>query len=299
MDEPAQLVEEDGGGSAVPLEYFDPFEPVDHRASFVHFDDGSGAEATRMCRIRAGTRAPRRVYSLRASRRSPMRRLMVVAAVATSVLAATTGAQAKAPPSGFEVCGPAACTSVSAFADAEPLAINLFYGGEGSATLWTPNLPAASFYAVHWSFDPEQNHTGYYVPLLNAFRYVSVSGPESLSDSAHWMKLGGAGRTILERLTSTLQPYAPPVPSRVTVGGKPVQDPASYLRLWSVGKATYTWPATGFMAIRFTSDTPSPWTDRAAQLSVSRRGAFLMRDSTVYRIPAQLARLVRAHASLQ
>jgi len=223
--------------------------------------------------------------------------LLVVAAFATSVLAAATGAQAKAPPSGFEVCGSNACTAVRAFNDAEPLAINLFYGGDGSATLWTPNVPAASFYALHWSFEQGETKTGYYVPLLNAFRYTSVAGAES--DSAHWMKLGAGARTILERLTSTLQPYAAPMPSRVTVGGKPAQDPASYLRLWSVGKPTYTWPATGFMTVKVTSDVASPWTDAAAQLLIARKGPFLMRDSSVYRIPAQLARLVRARASLR
>ena len=228
-----------------------------------------------------------------------MRRLPAAALLAASILTVTSTAQAKAPPSGFEVCGPSACTAVRAFNDAEPLAMNLFYGGDGSATLWTPNVPAASFYALHWSFEQGEAHTGYYVPLLNAFRYTSISGAESASDTAHWTKLGAGARTILERLTSTLQPYAAPVPSRVTVGGKPAQDPASYLRLWSVGKPTYTWPATGFMTVKVTSDVASPWTDGAAQLRIARKGPFLMRDASVYRIPAQLARLVRARASLR
>jgi len=228
------------------------------------------------------------------------RRIPAAALLAASILAVTSSAQAKAPPSGFEVCGTAACASITAFADAEPLAISLFYGSDGSAELWTPKVPAASFFAVHWSFQQGETHTGYYVPLLNAFRYVgSASGPESAGALVHWIKLGEGARTVLERLTSTLQPFPAPVPSRVTVGGKPVQDPESYLRLWSVGKPTYTWPATGFMAIKATCDLQTPWTDRAAHLSIARRGAFLMRDSTVYRIPAKLARLVRARASLR
>jgi len=227
-----------------------------------------------------------------------MRRIPAAVLLAASILAVTSSAQAKAPPSGFKVCGPAACATIDAFGDAEPLAINLFYGGDGSETLWTPKLPAGSFYAVHWSFQQGEAHTGYYVPLLNAFRYISISGPEPVSDTAHWMKLGDGARTILERLTSTLQPYPAPQPSRVTVGGKPVQDPASYLRLWSVGSSTYSWPVK-FMTVKFTSDVPSPWTDAAAHLTIARRGAFLIRDSTVYRISARLARLVRARASLR
>jgi len=55
LDEPAQLLEQDGGGSPVPLEHLDPLEPVDHCAGFVHFDDGSGGGSAGMCRIRDGT----------------------------------------------------------------------------------------------------------------------------------------------------------------------------------------------------------------------------------------------------
>ena len=229
-----------------------------------------------------------------------MRRVLTAALLAASILAVTSSAQAKAPPSGFQVCGRTACAAIEAFAEAEPLAINLFYGGEGSVELWTPKVPPAMFFTLRWSFSPDEMHTGYYVPLLNAFRYAgSAAGPQSAGDLVHWIKLGQRARTVLERLTSTLQPFSAPVPSLVTVGGKPVQDPASYLRLWSVGTPTYAWPPTGFTAIKVTSDVVSPWTDVAAHLSISRRGAFLMRDSTVYRIPAKLARLVRARASLR
>jgi hypothetical protein len=227
-----------------------------------------------------------------------MRRALVTALSAVSVLTVASGAAAKEPPNGFQLCGPNACAAIGTN-DGEPLAISLFYGG-GSVELWTPKVPPASFYAMHWSFQQGETHTGYYVPLLNAFRFVgSTSGPESANGLVHWVKLGQSAQTILERITSTLEPFPAPVPSRVTVGGRPVQDPESYLRLWSVGNPTYTWPRTGFTAIKVTSDMVSPWTDRAAHLSISRRGGFLMRDSTVYRIPTQLARLVRARASLR
>ena len=53
------------------------------------------------------------------------------------------------------------------------------------------------------------------------------------------------------------------------------------------------------MTVKVTSDVASPWTDGAAQLRIARKGPFLMRDASVYRIPAQLARLVRARASLR
>ena len=229
-----------------------------------------------------------------------MRRVLAAALLAASLLAVTSSAQAKAPPSGFQVCGPAACVGLHELADAEPLAIGLFYGADGSAELWSPNVPPGTFYAVHWSFDQGQTHTGYYVPLLNAFRYVGdVASPtDSANGRVHWIKLGPDTRTILERITSTLQPFPAPAPSRVTVGGKAVQDPATYLRLWSVGKPTYAWPGARFMAIKATCDQPTPWTDAAAHLSVARRGPYLLREDTVLRIPAQLAKRIRARLSL-
>ena len=229
-----------------------------------------------------------------------MRQTLVAALFAAAILAITGSAQAKAPPSGFELCGPNACTSMSVSDDAEPLAIDLFYGGGGSTELRTPLVPAASYYTMHWSFDPSEKHTGYYVPLLNVFRFVGeAAGPESATGIVHWMKLGPIARKAFERLTANLTPFAAPAPTRVTVGGRPVQDPASYLRLWSVGKPTLRWPESGFMKVRVTAGVASPWTDAAADLRIARRGPYLVRDSSVYRIPAGLARLVRARASLR
>jgi hypothetical protein len=232
-----------------------------------------------------------------------MRRLLVFATFAASVLISVTGAQAKAPPSGFEVCGAQACTAISGFADAEPLAIGLWSGGnDGAAELSTPAATPAPFYALHWAFQQGDVHTGYYVPRLNVFRYVgNPDTPIAQSNRlVHWIKLGQRTRTVLERLTATLEPFPSPVPSRVTVGGRAVRDPESYLRLWSVaGRPTYDWPRGGFLRIRVTCNLASPWTDAAGQLSVSRRGAYMLRDSTVLRIPLKLARQVRARASLR
>jgi hypothetical protein len=227
----------------------------------------------------------------------------VFAVLSTSVLISATGAQAKAPPSGFEVCGVQACAAITELADAERLAIGLWYGGtDGSAEVSTPAAPPAPFYALHWSFEPGDVHTGYYVPLLNLFRYVGDPGsPTKLSNRrVHWIKLGQRTRTVLERLTATLEPFPSPAPSRVTVGGRAVRNPESYLRLWSVvGRPTYVWPRGGFLRIRITCSLASPWTDGAADVRISRRGAYLLRDSTVLRIPARLARQVRARASLR
>ena len=52
-----------------------------------------------------------------------MRRVLAAALLAVSILAVTSSAEAKAPPSGFQVCGRTACAAIDAFADAEPLLV--------------------------------------------------------------------------------------------------------------------------------------------------------------------------------
>jgi hypothetical protein len=145
-------------------------------------------------------------------------------------------------------------------------------------------------------------HTAYYVPDLNMVRFVGDSASAAVDPRAaiHWLRLDAQARGIFDRIATPFQPTPAPSPSTVLVGGKPVQDPASYLRrLWSVGKRTYNWPRGGFLKIKVTSDVASPWTDESAHLSIARRRPFLLRDSTILRIPAKLAQQVRARVSLR
>jgi len=224
------------------------------------------------------------------------RRLISVLCFA-SVLVLASAAEAKGPPAGFEICGQSACSTITP-ADSEPLAIKLFYG-EGTRELSTPKVPPAAFYTLRWKFDSGM-HTGYYVPLLNVFRFVGdpASPTDDPTSLVHWMKLNADTRQLLEHAAASLQPFPRPVPARVTVGGKIVTDPESYLRLWSVGAATFRWPDRPFLRIVIKTDAPSPWSDPAARLSIARRGSYLLRDSTIMRIPAGLARQVRARSSL-
>jgi hypothetical protein len=227
-----------------------------------------------------------------------MSRWLIVAMCLASVFVIASGAEAKGPPTGIQLCGQNACATITQ-TDSEPLAIKLFYG-DGTVELSTPMVPPAAFYALHWRFDGD-THTGYYVPLLNVFRYVGdpASSTESASSLVHWVKLDAGARALLARAIGTLEPFARPVPTRVTVGGRDAADPESYLRLWSIGKATYRWPDRPFLRIAIVTATPSPWTDRTAHLSIARRGAFLMRDGTIMRIRPSLARQIRARVSLR
>jgi len=228
-----------------------------------------------------------------------MRRAAIAALLAASFLVVTAGAEATGPPAGFELCGSNGCATIG-MNDGEPLAISLFFG-VGSVEVRTPMATPAPFYSLRWSYQQEQVHTAYFVPDLNMIRFVGDSASATVDPrgAIHWLRLDAQARGILDRIATVLQPTPAPSPSTVTVGGKAVQDPASYLRLWSVGKPTYSWPLSGFVKIKITCDVASPWTDESGHLSIARRGAFLLRDSTVLRIPAKLARQVRARVSLR
>jgi hypothetical protein len=227
-----------------------------------------------------------------------MKRGAIAALLAASFLVVTAGAEAKAPPAGFQLCGSNGCATIG-MDDGEPLAISLFYGG-GSVEVSTPATVPAPFYSLRWSYDQGQLHTAYFVPDLNMVRFVGDSASATVDPrgAVHWLRLDSQGRSILDRIAKPFQPTPAPSPSTVMVGGKTVQDPASYLRLWSVGKPTYSWPRGGFLKIKVTCDVASPWTDESALLSIARRRPFLLRDSTILRIPAKLAQPVRARISL-
>jgi hypothetical protein len=226
-----------------------------------------------------------------------MKRAAIAALLATSFLVVTAGAEAKEPPAGFQLCGSTGCATIG-MNDGEPLAISLFFGG-GSVELWTPAVTPAPFYSLRWSYQQGQLHTAYFVPGLNMVRFVGDSGSATVDPrgTIHWLRLDANARAILDRIATPLQPTPAPSPSTVMVGGKAVRDPASYLRLWSVGKPTYSWPRGGFLKIKVTCDGASPWTDESARLGIARRGPFLLRDSTTLRIPAKLAQQVRARVS--
>jgi len=228
-----------------------------------------------------------------------MRRAAIAALLTAWFLVVTAGAEAKEPPAGFQLCGSNGCATIG-MDDGEPLAISLFFGG-GSVELWTPAATPAPFYSLRWSYQQGQLHTAYFVPDLNLVRFVGDSASATVDPRGdiHWLRLDSRARAILDRIAATLQPTPVPSPSTVMVGGKAVQDPASYLRLWSVGKPTYSWPRGGFLKIKVTCDVASPWTDESAHLSIARRRPFLLRDSTILRIPAKLAQQVRARVSLR
>jgi hypothetical protein len=198
-----------------------------------------------------------------------------------------TGAQAKAPPGGVALCGAnGACVQLTT-PDAET---NWAFWSPPSVSDDTSASRVAPFLLVHWKWDGQTEQSAYYVPSTGKVRQVDANGNHS------WFGVKDALR--IRDLTASLAPFPAPVLTRVTVGGKPVADPQSYAKLFSVGHEWLPWQYPRFIRVRFTSDTASPWTDGHVDVRVSRIGRLLWVDGTTFRIPLQLAQRIRARRSL-
>jgi hypothetical protein len=205
-----------------------------------------------------------------------------LAPLAFVVLAAVPAAQAKAPPEGVKLCGAAsACVSIG-WQDAERMPI---WHADRSVA---PAAPAP-FYVVHYRWgatQPEQRM--YWIPSRGVVR-------ESTSSLVRWFRVAPSS---LEPFTAPLRPIAVPRPTRVTVAGRAVRAPATYLRLFSVGRPTNVFPAVQWLRLRFTASAASPWTEPGADVQISTSGGYLLRDNTVFVISSQLASRVRRGLSL-
>jgi hypothetical protein len=227
-----------------------------------------------------------------------MRRLLVGAVLASSVLAVASGAEAKAPPNGFKLCGPSACAPLSGN-DAETVAISLFYGA--GIRFVGPNVAPSEFYVLRWQFPNQREESGYYVPGGRVVRLFgsALGGSTSFDISVSWLRPSPQALQILSRLSAGIQTLPAPKVVRVTVGGHAASDPASYLRLWAVGTPKLPVHPGGWLRVRMTTVTPTPWSDSLTDVRVSRRGGWLYRDGTFFRVPAKFAARIRARVSLR
>jgi hypothetical protein len=217
-----------------------------------------------------------------------MRRILFVALATTSALLGATGAQAKAPPDGVDVCG------------ASETCVHLtVQQAETNWALWSPPDPynsvrpsaIAPFLLVRWHWPEQAAQSAYYVPSSGKVRQVDERG------SLAWYSLTDA--KAVRTLTANVDTFPVPNVTHVTIGGRVARDPQSYLRVFSVGQETFPAILPGWLRVRLTGDTPSPWTDTASDVRISRRGRLLWLDGTILRIPLPLAQRIRAGRSLR
>ena len=184
------------------------------------------------------------------------------------------GAAAKAPMAGTDICGANGCVRL-AFPDAES-----FWARSHDAA---PAPAPARFYVIRWQWtDDSPEQTAYWIPAGAAVRWDY--GGEDIA----WADVDGATNARLRRLAASIEPYSLPLPTRVTIGGRDVRAPQTYLRLFR-GREVYTWPATPWLQIRIEAAAPSPWTDGRSTFMLARNKPYVIVDHWVYRIPKKLS----------
>jgi len=211
-------------------------------------------------------------------------RIASLGAVIAASLLLAAGAEAKAPPGGVDLCGANGdCVNVPV------------QDAETNWALWSPpsqsdssrTSAVAPFLLARWQWPDQPMQTAYYVPSTGKTRQTDSTG-----FLVSWFKLQNA--ESVRALAASIGAYPIPTVTRVTVGGRPVADPQSYLKLFAVGSPWWSpsWPR--WLGVRFTSQAPSPWTDGREDVRIGRTGRLLWVDGSTFRIPLQLARRIRA-----
>jgi hypothetical protein len=209
-----------------------------------------------------------------------MRRTGLALLAAAGALLLGGAAQAKAPPSGMDVCGPTACVHVAAN-EAEQFWIRA--GEVGHATA------AAPYYVLRWHFEAEPEQSAYFVPATGGLRWLDRNG---------WSTVSRAGVAALKQPLSRIEPYAAPAPTYVTVGRRVARQPETYLRLFD-GTPSVLFPATSWLRVTLRSSEPSPWTNGSALIQLGKTVPYVVVDGWTFRIPRAVAKRARLGLSLR
>lgn len=135
----------------------------------------------------------------------------------------------------------------------------------------------------------------YFVPGDGGGRVVQ---PGRYGQVTVWTRAQGKIGALVAALAGRVDPYGTPHMNRVTVNGKPVRDPQSYLRLWTLGhKATGYPDGIDSGQIVFYSDPASPWSDGNYVVAYAK-SSLLLRDGKLVELPKDVAERVAARASL-
>jgi hypothetical protein len=205
-----------------------------------------------------------------------MARIGLAVLAAAGAVLLVGAAQAKVPPTGMDVCGAGgACTHL------DSQQAGAFWAGSIEAG---PPTAAAPFYVLRWHFDTEPDQRAYFVPATRGIRW--------LRSSLAWGAVSREGSAALTQQLRGLEPNPAPVLTRVTIGGRVVSRPATYLRLLG-GKPSVIFPATDWLTVTLRSADPSPWTNGAALISLGKTAPYVVVDGWTYRIAPAIAKRAR------
>jgi len=135
------------------------------------------------------------------------------------------------------------------------------------------------------------------------FYYVPGSGgqvvqPGRFGQVTAWTRAQGKIGALVAALAARIEPYGTPHMTSVTMNGKPVRDPQSYLRLWTLGHKATGYPnGIDSAQVVFYSDPASPWSDGNYVVAYAK-SSLLLRDGKVVALPKDVAENLAARASL-
>jgi hypothetical protein len=133
----------------------------------------------------------------------------------------------------------------------------------------------------------------FYVPGAD----LMVAPGDSHQQPAWWRPTGEL-RTLVHALAAKVTPFPAPKRVDVKVDGAAVQDPESYLRLYTVGQRTDAFPKSDdFVQITFQSKTPTPWTTRN-NFVLYTADRLLMRDGQIVSVSGSMSDRIADGASL-
>ncbi len=202
---------------------------------------------------------------------------MLKAAIAFAVVALLIPlpSAAKGP---LDICGPAACIQLGDEASAMT-----FLAPSASINTTGATVPSA-YFALRFHAT-NGSPVGYWVPSANALDLNGV-----------WTAVSPEQAALLQEQTVGLAAYQPRV-DWAWVGSRLVKrtsTASSYLRLYTIGTPLDAVPSVGFEVIQLISFTESPWYTSGSSLMISRKGAVLLRFGKPLKIPAGIARRIRA-----
>jgi len=219
-----------------------------------------------------------------------MKKIALAMLVAAGLIATAGTAQAKEVIS-LKICGASGCqtsTDPDQLGQWEPEA-----GVSPDSVSFTNPQP---YYTMELGFgEPGGNmihrEAAYWLRDSNLMRFQG-----DLQDS--WSKLIPSQVSLYQKVAAGVEPFTPQL-SRVTVAGKRVADPSSYLRLMGNFRSTL-YPNGKLHLTRIvlrTSET-NPWVDGVASLSYDAKRRLLIRSDGYFKLPSALGKLVMRRASL-
>jgi hypothetical protein len=192
---------------------------------------------------------------------------------------------------GAQLCGPAGC--------ATERGTSLREGPNGpfSGELAQPAAPS-SWYRGYLLAGDQGKVIGkmlfYYVPSAH-----QVVQPGRYGQTTTWLRAKPDLAAMLERLSDKVKPYPVPRMTAVRVDSKPVADPQSYLRLWTLDKKASGYPdGLGSHTVIFYSEPASPWSDGNYVVAYPK-AKLLLRDGNVVALPKALADRLDRRQSLR